>query len=808
MNVFDATSRLKPGSEPDAAEFGSARARDAMVQGFPLSTRLTMASEDADRFIDLERLATIGLRRMRVVALCGALGIMLGILYLVITPPEYTAATSILLDDNLTRFADDKSSLPAQQQADIEILSEVEILKSERLARAVVVAENLHNNDAFMNPPQTPFEWVKAQIKSLTNMFSSPAPLAPGESPEDAAIGRAAYLLQNDLDAQQVGRSFVIQFTYQNHDRDLAGRITRAYANAYLNDKLNANFDATQRATVWLQERIAELRDSSQAAALEVEKFRAEHGLTLARGELISDQQLSDLNNQLILSQADTANALARYNQFKAIIDSGPDNAVKNATIPTEKGESGNNTGLINDLKARYLDISRRESDIAARFGEDHPQAVALRREQAGLTQQIYHELQQLTASFRTEYEVAKTREDSLRANVSLMSGESSQTSQDAVRLRELQQKSDALSALYQSFLSRHEEASQQRSFPIAKARVISEADDPVSPSSPKKTLALALSMVLGLMAGAGIGALQEFRERFFRTAEDVRTALDVNFLGYLPTIGARFAAAPKNASGKGQEKSREQASPVAPRILRVAVNQPSSSFAETLRNTKLAVDVVLQDRPCKVVGFVSILPTEGKTTVAANFAGLLAANGARTLLIDGDLRNPGLSRALSLTPGKGLVEAIVGEQRWQSTVLVDRSTSLAIIPAAVRGRLSHTSELISGPGMRNLVNEARKAYDYIVVDLPPLGPVVDAKAFAPLADGLVLVTEWGSTPRALVRTTLNAEPQLAAKMLGIILNKTDMKKLPRYGGFGSSEQYFEHYSAYYTPNVDMTGTS
>ena len=807
MNVFDATSRLKPGSEPDAVEFGSARsARDAMVQGFPLSTRLAMASEDADRFIDLERLATIGLRRMRVVALCGAIGLMLGILYLLFTPPEYTAATGILLDDSLTKFADDKNSPPAQQQADSEILSEVEILKSERLARAVVVAEKLDKNDLFMNPPQSPLEWAKARIKGLMNMFSSPVPLPPGVSPEDAKIGRAAYLLQNDLDAERVGRSFVIQLTYQSHDRELAGSITRAYANAYLNDKLNANFDATQRATVWLQERIAELRDSSQAAALEVEKFRAEHGLTLARGELISEQQLSDLNNQLILAQADTANALARYNQFKAIVDSGPDNAVKNATVPTEKGVSGSNTTVINDLKARYLDITRRESDIAARFGEDHPQAVALRREQAGLTQQIYHELQQLTESYRTEYEVAKTREDSLRANVGLMSGKSSQTSQDVVRLRELQQKADALAALYQSFLSRHEEASQQRSFPIAKARVISEADDPVSPSSPKKALALALSMVLGLMAGAGIGALQEFRERFFRTAEDVRAGFDINFLGYLPLIGARFASAPKLATAKGQEKSREQASPVAPRILRVAVNQPSSPFAETLRNTKLAVDVVLQDRPCKVVGFVSILPTEGKTTVAANFAGLLAANGARTLLIDGDLRNPGLSRALSLTPGRGLVEAIVGEQRWQNTVLVDRSTSLAIIPAAVRGRLSHTSELISGPGMRNLLSEARKAYDYIVVDLPPLGPVVDAKAFAPLADGLVLVTEWGVTPRALVRTTLHAEPQLAAKMLGIILNKTDMKKLPRYGAFGASEHYLDHYSSYYTTNTDMSG--
>ena len=203
------------------------------------------------------------------------------------------------------------------------------------------------------------------------------------------------------------------------------------------------------------------------------------------------------------------------------------------------------------------------------------------------------------------------------------------------------------------------------------------------------------------------------------------------------------------------------------------------------------------------MIGFVSVLPHEGKTTVAANFAGLLAANGSRTLLIDGDLRNPGLSRGLSLAPKKGLVEAIVGGLNWQSVVKTDRKTRLSIIPAVVRGRLSHTSELLSGSGMRELLEDAAKSFDYIIVDLPPLGPVVDAKAFAPLADGFVLVAEWGSTPRALVRATLQAEPAVAAKLLGLVLNKTDMKKLARYGSFGGAEQYMDRYATYY---VDQAG--
>lgn len=760
------------------------------------TVRLPDEPQEADRFIDLERLAAIGVRQARIIALCAAIGLALGVAYLVFTPPEYTAATRILLDDSLTKFAEEKDQTPARIQADSMILSEVEILKSARLARAVVAAEKLDRNETFLNPPQSPASWLKSRIKSVAGLFSSTPPPSPG-SVDNARIGKAVALLQNGLQAERVGRSYVINVSFRSNDRKLAGSIARAYAKAYLSDQLDANFDATQQATVWLQGRLDDLRDSSQAAALEVEKFRAANGLTSARGELISEQQLSDLNGQLILAQADTANAFARYNQFQSIIDGGAENAVGNTTIPADKG----NSAVISDLKTRYLGIAKREQEIAARFGEDHAQAVALRREKGDLEQQIFQELKRLTESYRTEYEVAKSRETSLRENVGKMAGQSSEAGQSMVQLRELEQKAAALSTLYRTFLARHEEASQQRSFPIAKARVISEAGDPVSASSPRKALVLGLSLVLGLFAGAGAGAFQEFRERFFRTGNDVRAALDINFLGYLPIVGAKLAA-----SAKPQAKTQDSSQPVTPRILRVAINAPSSSFAETLRNAKLACDVVLQGRQSKVIGFVSVLPREGKTTVAANFAGLLAANGARTLLIDGDLRNPGLSRGLSLAPEKSLVEAIVGEQRWQSAVLVDRTTKLAIIPAAVRGRLSHTSELLSSPGMRDLIEDARNSYDYIIVDLPPLGPVVDAKAFAPLADGFVLVCEWGATPRALVRATLQAEPHIAGKTLGVILNKTDMKKLSRYGAFGGSEQYLDRYASYYVEQTGMNG--
>ena len=761
--------------------------------------------EKSDDFIDVEKLLAMGLRRARIIALCAAVGLLLGVAYLLFTPSEYTATTTILLDNDLAKYSGDSQDTTPPMEMDSLVLSEVEILKSERLARTVVATEKLDQNKAFLNPPQSPVEWAKGEVRSILSYFVPKQTGGPALSAKERQIRRAIEILQSNLDVERVGRSFVITLSYDANDKELATRIAQAYAQAYLTDQLNANFDATERAATWLQGRIAELRTNSQAAALEVERYRAANGLNSTSGQLLSDQQLSDLNKQLILAQADTANAHARYMQFKAIVDSGPDNAVKNATIPTDKDSANaSNNSIINDLRSRYLDVTRREQEIESRFGKDHPQAVALRAQQAELEKQIFQELKQLTESYQNQYQVAKAREDSLRDNVDQMTGRNSKNSESMVHLHELEQKADALSALYQSFLSRHAQALQQSSFPIAKARVISKAMEPTSPSRPRKPLVLGLSLVLGVFAGIGLGGLQEFQERFFRTGEDVRTSLNLSFFGYLPCVGGRSSMGrQKSDSADAPAETAAQPLPDMPRILRIAANAPSSSFAETLRNAKLASDIVLQGKESKVVSFLSVLPREGKTTVAANFAELLAASGIKTLLIDGDLRNPSLSRSLSLTSQKGLVEVIVGEARWQDVVLVSRKTELAIIPAVVRGRVSHTSELLSGPSMRELISEARKVYDYIVIDLPPIGPVVDAKAFEPLADGFVMVTEWGATPRALVRTTLEEEPQIAEKVLGVILNKTDMKKLTRYGKFGGSEQYLDRYSPYYTAPVD-----
>jgi len=750
---------------------------------------------NADNFIDLEQLMAIARRQAKTVVITAAVGLLLGIVYIIVATPGYTAATSILLDDNLGKFADEVSPAPANMQTDTTILSQIAILKSAELADKVVRKEKLDENDAFMNPPRSIFSSAISSVRTIIGLFGSDKPTNTDLSAADLKREYAASLLQSSLDVERQGRSFVIDLTFTSNDAELAGRIAKAYADVYLSDQLDANFDATQRATVWLQGRLTELKENSQAAALEVERFRAANGLTAAKGALVSEQQLSDINSQLILAQADTARALSLYNQYKSIVASGPEGAVNNAAVVSDQA----GTSVIGTLRTRYLTITKREQEIVSRFGQDHPQAVSLRTEEQDVARQIFQELQQVTESYRNQYEAAQSRETSLREGLNNATGKTSLANEALVHLKDLEQNSQALSNLYQTYLTRYQEASQQQSFPIAKARVISVASTPTDPSSPKRKLALAASLVLGLFAGAGLGAWREYRERFFRLGEDVRALLGVKFLGYVPKLDGMAEAKKSPLPTEGQT------SPARTNIIRMAVDNPSSLFAETLRNIKIAADVMLQGKESKVIGVISVLPHEGKTTVAANFAGLLAAKGAKTLLIDGDLRNPGLSRALSLSTQRGLVKAIMDDQPWQNSVKIENRTKLAIIPTVLHRNLRHSSEILSSPGMKKLLEEARGVFEYIIVDLPPLGPVVDAKAFAPLADGFVMVAEWGATPRALVKSVLQSETEIAPKVLGLVLNKVDMKRLAKYSSYGSSEHFMERYSSYY---IDQTGSA
>jgi succinoglycan biosynthesis transport protein ExoP len=406
----------------------------------------------------------------------------------------------------------------------------------------------------------------------------------------------------------------------------------------------------------------------------------------------------------------------------------------------------------------------------------------------------MFDELRRIAESYKSTLEVARGREKSLETQVTQATGISASANDSQVQLRELEREADTYKKLYETFLQRYQEAVQQQSFPVTEARVISNPTVPDKPSSPKKPLILALSMFLGLLGGSGVAAFRELRDRFFRTGDQIREVLNLEPLGTVPY--SKPTSATKSVATAGTTLSRVIGKDSA--ISNFVIDFPLSAFAETLRSAKIGVDVLVGPKRPKMVGVVSVLPGEGKSTISINFAELLASQGSRVLLIDADLRNPGATRQLGRHAERGILEVLQEGVPIRDILMINPNTKLAFLPAVIKHRIPYSSELLASEAMDRALKEVADAFDYIIFDLPPLAAVVDARAISPKIDTYLFVVEWGKTARHAVKKTLMMNSAVAAKCAGVILNKVDTAKMRYYQSFGSSEFYYSRYSSYY----------
>ncbi|MBW6426041.1 polysaccharide biosynthesis tyrosine autokinase [Rhizobium sp. XQZ8] len=744
--------------------------------------------DEADRsassdLIDFEALVGVARRQWFVLLCAMGVGAIFGFAYLLTAVPYYSSSVTVLIDRGNTQLAGQLSSIGGAVLDDEgSVLSQVEVFRSDTIALSVVDKLNLVGDPVFQVTPGSLPTKVLNAIRSLSDVSGW---FASDNVPEnDLASKRqaAAEKLLEELDVTRVGRTYVLKLDYLSPSSELAAKIANAFGDAYLIDKLNSKYDATRRASDWLQDRIAELRQKSVDSDLAVQKFRTANGLVSAGSVLVADQQLSELNSALIVAQSDSAKAEARLQRIQQIIASGQGDAVVTDVLAST---------VSNELRQKYLDASKREAQITARLGANHIQAIRLRSEMSEYQRLMFEELNRIAESYKSDLNVAKAREKSLTESVAQATGISATANETQVQLRELERESETYKNLYQTFLQRYQEAVQQQSFPVTEARIITRASPATAPSHPRKGVVLALFCVIGAAVGSGLGAFREFRDRFFRTGDHVRNTLGLEFLGTAPLVsGTRIASA--------EQISHPQSIVKLSTISNYVIDHSLSSFAEALRSAKLAADLALPNKQCKIIGVVSSLPGEGKSTIAINFAELLANQGSRTILIDGDLRNPGTTRAIGRHAQAGLLEALVENVEPSGLLLHNPRTKLSFMPAVIKHRIPHSSELLASNAMRSLLTTFSSQADYVVIDLPPLGPVVDARAIASRIDAFVFVAEWGSTTRRVARQLLSDEDEIRRKCLGVILNKVDQEKMKLYRSYGSTEYYYSEYSKYY----------
>jgi succinoglycan biosynthesis transport protein ExoP len=556
---------------------------------------------------------------------------------------------------------------------------------------------------------------------------------------------------------------------------------------------MEAKYQSTKRAGVWLQDRIKELRDQASTAERAVVTYKVKNNIVDAGGRLMNEQQLAELNSQLVLARAQTSEANARLDRIEAVLKADSPTITVDATVAdTLKNE------VIIKLRTQYLELARREADWSARYGPNHLAVVNLRNQMREIRKSILDELRRTAETFKSDYEIAKQRQQNIEAALVSTVSESNVTNQARIEQRELESNAETYRALYDNFLQRYMESVQQQSFPITEARLITQASRPLRKSYPNPLLVIAITSLGGVMLGLGAGLLRDLWERVFRTGAQVESILQSNCLAVLPIL--KDGAAAQTASDSNGKRNF----PGARNVVRGqgyywhVVDSPLSRYTESIRSIKVAIDLYGVSKSNKVIGITSALPNEGKSTTAAALAELTSQAGAKTILVDCDFRHPSLTRAFAPDAKVGILELISGKATLEEVVWTDQSTKLTFLPAVVKSRFAHTSDILASAAIDKLFDRLKESFDYIVVDLSPLAPVVDVRTTTHFVDSYVLIVEWGRTNIDIVRHTLNEAKGVYENLLGVVLNKADVNVLSRYEGYrGGSHYYKKYYTRY-----------
>ncbi|WP_322513896.1 polysaccharide biosynthesis tyrosine autokinase [Rhodopseudomonas palustris] len=707
-------------------------------------------------------------------------------IYLKTATPTFTGQVKILFSNQKTAFVQQQSLVAEATIDSVQIETQLQVLKSKAVATSVIQKLKLYDDRDFKSSDR-----LRAFFRRVRAWLSM-APLEPVVD-ETATADQLALAFADRLTANRVGMSNVIEVSYNASTADRAAEIANAVANEYILDQLNAKFEANKNATAWLQDRLRELGQQALTAERAVNAFKSENNLVVSDGKLIDDQQIAELNSRLVAARALTSDSLARLNRFEEVIHAITPDSLSLGGIDSPGSEVLLNP-IINTLRQQYLDHARRESDWSSRFGKSHLAVINLRNRMRDIRTSIVEEVRRLSETSRSDYEIAKQKQQQIENQLASAVSRSRTSNSAELTMRELETSAKSYRSLYESFLQRYMGSVQQESFPSAGARIIASASPPPSKSKPKSSLIIAFGFAAGLGLGVGLGLLRDVMDRVFRTSAQLEAALRLPCLSLVPLLRDVDPPAPASPPPPGNEVRTISRRSIG---YWAATAMPLSRFAESIRAIKLAIDLNQSPAAHKIVGITSSLPNEGKTTIAASLAQLIAHAGKRVIVVDCDLRNPSLSMSLAPAATAGLIEIIAGAKQLNEVTWHDKSTGLTLLPIAKKGPLFHTSEILSAEPTRALFDKLRASYDYVIVDLPPLAPIVDVRATTSLVDCFVLVVEWGRTKIDVVQHALHTAPNVGEAILGTVLNKIDMNVMKRYDSPHSDYYNSEHYGRY-----------
>lgn len=739
----------------------------------PITTLATTEAVDASTYWQV-------IRRYlsQILGLAVAVGLLGGLLAQSLEP-IYQSSTTLLVDTSRRGFSPVKeaaesgwySYLSGQTYLQTQIL----LLQSKALAESVADRLGLWNHPEFDPRQQAPrrasFQLSLRGLLPDWLRFSEPV-----EPMADADARRTVVeALTKNLQAAVVPESDMVRVSYNAHDPELAARVAAAYADAYIELGLETRLESVKKAANWLTGRLDGMRTQVEASERKLQAYREKQGLVDVKGDLdLTDRELNDLAQRLLDARGRKEGLGNEYEQVRKLRDLDSVELSSNAVVIRNP--------LIQTLKTEVVRAERTVSELAERYGAQHPKMVSARSDLNTIRSKLRAEIDNTIVGVKKEFDIAKSRADQLQQELVGMKARAQDVNRKEFTLRSLDREVETNRQLYGMFLTRFKETDLGADVESTNARVIDAAQVPAMPIEPRKVRIVAVAVLLALIAGVALAFVEDHLDNTLKDHEDVENHTQLVTLGTVPLVG---------------RKARSKSSPE-----RIFIDSPKSDFAEAIRTVRTAVVLSGLDDPHRVVLVTSSVPGEGKTTIAINLAVALGQL-ERVLLVDADMRRASVGLRLGLSAeAPGLSNLVAGTATIDECIHPLEGTNLHCLPAGLMP--PNPLELLSSQRFRQTLEELEQRYDRIVLDSAPAQAVSDALVLSRLCNAVIFVIRADATPRQLAQLAIKRLRRVDAPLIGAVLNQFNNDKAPRYGHYryGRDRRYsyaYRGYTQYYS---------
>ncbi len=691
-----------------------------------------------DDVLDLSALFSAIWRGKWIICVIAILAVLAGGYYaFVAATPLYKSTAVVILETEQQSIVDLQGVVGGLTGDTSEVNSEVEVLRSRGLMGKVVDRLNLVADPEFngtLRPP-SPIDSLKDTIKTLIGATEPELSLAPEEQARRERDAVVTELLEQVV-VRNVPLSLVFQVTVESEQAEKSALIADTIVELYVLNQLEVKFEATEQATSWLAARVSELQVQLEEAEAKLADFSTSTELVSVESLQAQEVQLKDLRDRISTAEESEIAMQAQLESLRAA------------------GTRADRAALSNDPQLRrFLTRAETDNQMADAFDTRFEQVLA--RAELDLS--------------RTQQQVAALKNSEVE-----LTDQISRQGEDLITLQQFTREAEAIRLLYEYFLTRLKETAAQQGIQQADSRILSNSVVPAAPASPRKTLILGLSGILGVMFGIGLVLLREARHKGFRTARDLEAHTGYTVLGQVPQIPAR---------------SRKN-------VLKYLADKPTSAAVEAVRNLRTSVLLSNVDNPPKVIVSTSSVPGEGKTTNSLALAQNLIGLGKSVLLIEGDIRRRTFSQYFERLPQRGLVAVLGGDIKLEDAIFQPEGFGADILVGEKAS--TNAADLFASDRFKALIADVRERYDAVIIDTPPVLVVPDARIIAQVADAVLFTVHWDRTSKQQIDESLRTFHNSNQRITGLVLSQINSSRMKAYGYGGQYGAYAGYGAKYY----------